>query len=280
LIFLLGIVLIVFAQSTLFTKLKTELQKDAIHIAKAIAMESIDHILTRRTLDLHLLLFDHKNLDNRIEYVFILDRDNKVIAHTFIKGFPVDLKDANILKPGEQYNIQPLITEKGHIIDIAVPILKGKLGSVRLGISEKPIIESLNNLIRLLILALFVVLAIGGIIAIIYANALTKPITELTRAAEAVGSGNLELSISVKTKDEIGKLTSSFNTMIEKLKNAKKELEMEIAERKNTEKNLRAKMEELESFYQMAVSRELKMKELKKEIERLKAESLKHKKDK
>ncbi len=44
----------------------------------------------------------------------------------------------------------------------------------------------------------------------------------------------------------------------------------DITDRKRMEKEIKSRMDELESFYTIAVGRELKMKELKKEIEKLK----------
>ena len=52
----------------------------------------------------------------------------------------------------------------------------------------------------------------------------------------------------------------------------------DITELKNKEKELKKKIKELEEFYEMAVDRELRIIELKKEIERLKEELLKFKK--
>lgn len=53
----------------------------------------------------------------------------------------------------------------------------------------------------------------------------------------------------------------------------------DITERKRMEEELRKRIEDLEKFYDMAVSRELKMKEMKNEIESLKVELSKYKKD-
>jgi PAS domain S-box-containing protein len=55
-------------------------------------------------------------------------------------------------------------------------------------------------------------------------------------------------------------------------------IDRDITERKKTEKELKERVEELEKFYEMAIGRELKMKELQKKIERLKYELSQHKK--
>jgi PAS domain S-box-containing protein len=53
----------------------------------------------------------------------------------------------------------------------------------------------------------------------------------------------------------------------------------DITERKRMEKELRKRVEDLERFYDMAVGRELKIKEMKNEIESLKGELSKYKRD-
>jgi class 3 adenylate cyclase len=51
-------------------------------------------------------------------------------------------------------------------------------------------------------------------LGIVLARRITRPIFALVDAAEGVASGNLDLDLPVTTGDEIGALTSSFNTMI------------------------------------------------------------------
>jgi cell shape-determining protein MreC len=52
----------------------------------------------------------------------------------------------------------------------------------------------------------------------------------------------------------------------------------DITNQKKIEKDLRARIEELETFYQVSINRELKMKQLKDENEKLKSELSKYKK--
>jgi len=57
-------------------------------------------------------------------------------------------------------------------------------------------------------------------------------------------------------------------------------LDKEITDRKKAEEEIQKRVKELEEFYRMAVGRELKMIELKEEIEKLKEELEKYKKQK
>lgn len=90
---------------------------------------------------------------------------------------------------------------------------------------------------------------------------------------EAAVLQNQEL---IKTRDELKRLNEQLEEMVEKRTAA---LKAEIAERtraeealRKNEKELRKRVKELEEFYNMAVNRELRMVELKKELERAEKE--------
>jgi signal transduction histidine kinase len=57
--------------------------------------------------------------------------------------------------------------------------------------------------------ALVVALLMGAILA----RTLTRPLLELTRAAQNIARGQLEQQVQVRSSDEIGQLASAFNTM-------------------------------------------------------------------
>ncbi|MFH0991840.1 MAG: ATP-binding protein [bacterium] len=56
-----------------------------------------------------------------------------------------------------------------------------------------------------------------GIIAFFIASKLSKPLQDLSYAAEQVGHGDLSVRITPHSDDEVGRLVRSFNTMIEEL---------------------------------------------------------------
>ncbi|MCK4851996.1 MAG: HAMP domain-containing protein, partial [Candidatus Omnitrophica bacterium] len=101
-----------------------------------------------------------------------------------------------------------------------------------------------------------------------------SPVLKLKDAADRIASGDLDTAVDIRTKDEIGILADSFNRMARDLKASRQKLEgwakaLELKVRERT-LELREKLEELEKFNKLSVDRELKMMELKKEIERLK----------
>ncbi|MEG2353924.1 MAG: Cache 3/Cache 2 fusion domain-containing protein [Clostridium sp.] len=66
----------------------------------------------------------------------------------------------------------------------------------------------------LTILVGVIVFIIGSLIAYFLADTLVKPINKLKACIEEVSKGNLDVSVDLKNKDELGVLASSFNIMI------------------------------------------------------------------
>jgi nitrogen fixation/metabolism regulation signal transduction histidine kinase len=88
----------------------------------------------------------------------------------------------------------------------------------------------------------------------------------------------MDVKIPVQSDDEIGKLTSAFNKMTaslgssqSQLKEYNKTLEKQVEDRTN---ELNSKVTEFERVNKLMIGRELKMVELKKEIEKLKKTSV------
>ena len=217
---LLGLAVIIFAKTVLYENLLGKLEKRGISIARHLAANSIDPILTEKYFELNLMAKDFMKSEEDVEYIFVLDRDGKVLAHTFDNGFPVGLKEVNRGASRQKYSVQKILTEKGDLIDIAVPLFEGEAGVVHVGFSEEHIREEINSIIKLISWLVLAVSIIGVVIAIFLSRLIAKPLSALTTAAEAVGSGDLDQRVEVHSNDEIGRLGKSFNTMIEMRKQA------------------------------------------------------------
>ena len=81
------------------------------------------------------------------------------------------------------------------------------------------------------ILVVLVALGLGAFFGAVAGNALTEPIVSLTKGAEAFASGQLDKSIEITSRDEIGKLTETFNTMAGELRGLIGGLEQRVADR-------------------------------------------------
>jgi nitrogen fixation/metabolism regulation signal transduction histidine kinase len=87
-------------------------------------------------------------------------------------------------------------------------------------------IETISNLIPVIMFtSFFALLTVAFLISRASANRLTKPILQLLEATEAMAQGDLSQEISVKSKDEIGRLAKSFNNMLKTRRTQTKQLE-------------------------------------------------------
>lgn len=78
--------------------------------------------------------------------------------------------------------------------------------------------ETITSIITIVNSILFVALIITTIIALAFANMITKPMNHLTKLAEKVANGNLVIEkIRFKGKDEIFQLSESFYRMVDGL---------------------------------------------------------------
>lgn len=67
--------------------------------------------------------------------------------------------------------------------------------------------------------------ALGGsiiavLLGLVLARTITRPVRELTLATSAMAHGQLSQQVPVRSKDELGELTKSFNTMSADLEHA------------------------------------------------------------
>jgi len=174
---------------------------------------------------------------------------------------------------------------------------------------ELPVEEAYASLIQQIIisaLAMISAIGIASLVVTLVLKRITRPIIRLRDAAVEIGKGRLDTKIDIETNDEIGELARTFNQMVATLKGFYKGLEDKVQERtreleearasleikvkartrelqelterqeetiEERTKEIKERMEELEKFHRLAVGRELKMVELKKEIKKIKGTS-------
>lgn len=84
-------------------------------------------------------------------------------------------------------------------------------------IEQQELLKEINSLRNLLaILCLFAII-VGAVITYFVSSSIVKPIKKVTKAAQEIADGNFNVELSVKSRDEVGQLASSFNLTIEKL---------------------------------------------------------------
>ncbi|WHY87493.1 ATP-binding protein [Neobacillus novalis] len=88
----------------------------------------------------------------------------------------------------------------------------------RLAMFIKPSLkEQFSQIRKILYTALLLVLFLGISLILVTTRFLVKPIVRVTHATKELAKGNFQIRLPIKSKDEIGELSKSFNFMVEEL---------------------------------------------------------------
>lgn len=226
--------------------LNQQLDVQGISSGKYIADRSPDYIYRWDLFDLYTLVRDVQNSNPNIRYIFLLDQDNHMLASTFGDSLPAGLLQANLVQPSEDYHVSVINSDEGLIRDIALPISGGKLGTVRIGMSEKGLIKARYDMLEGFALTTFGVLIIGVILALGLSHILAVPFRRLLEGTRMVATGDLSYRLPAwPIRDEGGELTQAFNRMIEEMEHSAQEIEELCILRKGlTEKVMQIQEEE------------------------------------
>jgi signal transduction histidine kinase len=195
--------------------LEAELDTRGQSVVSDLAARTTSPVLLGDTYGVFEILDDTVTSHPDAVYAFLLDPSGAVIAHTFgDDGFPVDLLAINTSETDRRVIYD---SDLGRIHDFRSPLLDGQAGTVRVGLSEKRLVGVVSGITtQMLLTTVFVGLA-GIAAASILTWLLTRPILALVDVTRDVGTGDLSVRADSRSDDEIGALSTAFNSMVEDL---------------------------------------------------------------
>jgi len=87
------------------------------------------------------------------------------------------------------------------------------------GVDKDDITSSVKALQGSLALITILAMVIGALITFVVSNNIARPIKKVTVAAQEIARGSFDVALSVKSKDEVGKLAEAFNLTLARLTN-------------------------------------------------------------
>ncbi len=229
-----GLMMIAFAQTVVRRELVDMLQEKGVVIARKVASDSVNHVITERYFEVTMMLRDLMEADPGIVYGYVVSEEGRDLAHTFTGGVPAGIKQANSIDPLRPFSVRELATEQGPVLDIGVPLLRGQIGALHLGLSLTAIRKSVNEIVVLIVVFGAVVMFAGIAAAVGFTNVITRPLVKLAGAAETFGRGGDLQPVAVDSDDEVGELARVFNEMMESRKRAEQEQTHLIEELRRT----------------------------------------------
>ncbi|WP_320172665.1 ATP-binding protein [Maridesulfovibrio sp.] len=204
----LGVILIIsaiialLARWILVSSLTKELELRGVAIAYSIAERGAGYILDKDYPKLLSLAFEEAKLRERqhlITYIYILDKDGKVLCHTFTKPFPGKLAQANPVPEGADKSLRLIDLGKTSAYDIAVPIKEGlyRIGTVHVGLNKIHIDQLVSTLRFTFLGFISFVVVIIFVISHRLAKYITQPVSTLTRISDELSKGNFDISLDL-----------------------------------------------------------------------------------
>lgn len=172
-----------------------EKQSKGISLSVTLASRSVEPLLSYDFLNLKNLVDETVRLNKDVSYSIIFDKENQVVTHTFLEGFPVELATANSVLPKDSYSLKLITDGRELMYDIATPIKISNdiIGTVRIGISHSEAENMVSRLRWTIYLITSGGILFGAIIVAWISNTVTQKVKTLHIAAKEVIKGNLDI---------------------------------------------------------------------------------------
>ncbi len=148
----------------------------------------------------------------------LLDLDPSVQIGERYHALPIS-KELSRLAAGEAVNTHAFENEAGQLVmEAFAPIRQGgrlmAIVGVKGGASELEIIEEMHERFDRLT---FLALVFASLVAFLLARSITAPLRRIAQMAQAVGKGDYNVRVAVRSRDEIGLLADTIHRMAEQI---------------------------------------------------------------
>lgn len=204
-----------------------EIEKQTAELTKAIQI-GVEEVTASGSTDEARLSNYLKQLDAKgIKEISIISNEDQIIASTIPSriGEPITRKKKELIIKAE---LGDPVSDEGRTYNIIFPVISGGTeyayihhGYIHLKINKDDFSELLRAATIEKIVVTIVVFGIGIILTLIFSRHYTRPIHGVVEAAMKVAEGDLNQHLPIKSSDEIGQLSKSFNYMVSKLRENK-----------------------------------------------------------
>jgi len=116
-------------------------------------------------------------------------------------------------------------------------------------------LEPVNRFIQRIHTFIIPLFLLAAFISWLFSRSISRPLARLTQAAQLVGSGNLDINLNIRSRDEIGQFAREFELMAAHLKQSTTSIEnykREIEHRKQAESELHKEKEFAQNLVETA----------------------------
>jgi len=199
-------------------RILNEVIKRAETLCRGTASTAGYSLISQDLLGLDNIVFRIKASSPDIVYMAIVNPEGEILVHSDTKRSGELVRPAAgraLRKSDDGTSVSEVPGPVRGLIEVRTPIhfLEKPLGSVVLAINRTAVVEAQKEAGNK-ILAVFAVLLLVGIAgSILLTSVLTKPVRELSAGVTELKEGKRRRPLRVYSRDELGRLTESFNDM-------------------------------------------------------------------
>lgn len=159
-------------------------------LAESLAARAVNPLLAQDYLTLRNMVGEAGD----VVYAFVQNADDRVVIHSFLKGFPVELAGANSVASTERGSVQLIDTGEIFIYDFAAPIMVSgeRIGTVRVGLSKSRLSATTKQFVSALATMFAGVLLVAMALGSVFARTVTRRLARLRAHAEELVTGSLD----------------------------------------------------------------------------------------
>ena len=161
-----------------------------------------------------------------LEYLVVFDRNGKMVATSDSSQLHGAIPAEKLAELSQAEEVT--MREGSSHYEFCYPILardpgppgdrKILLGLACAGFSKKVLAEPIERTEKLILIMATLVIVVSVLGIYFFAGKMVDEIHALSSAAREVGSGNLDVYVQPRSKDELGRLASDFNQMVKQLR--------------------------------------------------------------
>jgi putative nucleotidyltransferase with HDIG domain len=203
---------------TINRRILGEVMKRAETLSRAAASTAGYALISQDLLGLDNIVYRIKSSSPDIVFLAVVSEEGEILAHSDTKKTGESYRPAAgkaLEKAADGTTVSEIPASTLGMIEARTPIvfLEKPLGSVVLAVNKAAVVEAQKEAERK-ILAVFGILLLAGVTgSLALTTFLTRPVRELSAGVAELTEGRRTRPLRVFSRDELGRLTESFNEM-------------------------------------------------------------------
>ena len=214
-----GAVLTAFGVRSQNQRLRHELEERGKLLATVVAANATDAMVLLDIGELRRLILDTRSQEYVVD-ALVFDAQGRVLTDGTFENPRRHQPVSEAVRQHAASADELLVEFNGDVVKVTKPVVLGaqRLGGVTLHYSLAGLAEDQAELARRTTLLGAVFALLGVLAAALLAEAITRPLREITDATRAVARGEPVPLLPVRTADEVGELAAAFNDMTDRLR--------------------------------------------------------------